>query len=334
MDECKLTKKNYSRYLRDFLFSLKATGQYADVTLVSDDQVKLKCHKFILNIISPVLRNVLSSKAHEDHSFIFLTGIEHPEIESILEFFYFGQTICKPKRIELLIEAANILGIKELCQNLENKNNDRLSQNFKSSKNDIPTPTKHSQNPRLNAPIKDDFKLDDPFFVNPVSADMNNSESPFNNVPDTALDKSSLKISNIKNDVIQKSFLTIDCHESQGNKTIGEYSEMLEEAPSISQSSMLQCKKDLMECQICHIVFDSKKVEEHVMSHQKSKKNLRIKKKKSKVNKLKKKKICETKSIHVKEIDEEYVPDEEFVADDEYIDDVDEEMFDVVDKGK
>ena len=89
-----------------------------------------------------------------------------------------------------------------------------------------------------------------------------------------------------------------------------------------------------MECQICHIVFDSKKVEEHVMSHQKSKKNLRIKKKKSKVNKLKKKKNCETKSIHVKEIDEEYIPDEEFVADDEYIYDEDEEMFDVVDKGK
>ena len=105
----------------------------------------------------------------------------------------------------------------------------------------------------------------------------------------------------------------------------------------ISKSSVIS-QRDLAECEICHIVFDSK-VEHHVhvMSHEESKKNSKLRKRKSKLNKLKKKKKnLVTKKIDIREIDEDYVPDEDFIADDEIVDNEDnyEDMFHVVDKDK
>ena len=62
----------------------------ADVTLVSDDQIKFEAHKLVLSASSPVLKNLFLGNLHP-HPLIYLRGVQQEELASILEFMYCGE---------------------------------------------------------------------------------------------------------------------------------------------------------------------------------------------------------------------------------------------------
>ena len=64
------------------------SSKFSDVTLVCDDKTHYKAHKFILCTFSSVFENILQDG---NLDCIYLQGISNHEIESILQFLYYGE---------------------------------------------------------------------------------------------------------------------------------------------------------------------------------------------------------------------------------------------------
>ena len=63
---------------------------FFDVTLVSDDHKQFLAHRYVLSNFSPVLKDILLNNPHS-HPLIYLRGVNHQELDSILQFIYFGK---------------------------------------------------------------------------------------------------------------------------------------------------------------------------------------------------------------------------------------------------
>ena len=94
------TWHSYSDHLRVMLQEMMTSGDFADVTLVFDDKIKIRVHKNILAACSPVFRDIFQI---ENSSIIFLKGINSSEMESILEFSYLGEATSFQEQIENLL---------------------------------------------------------------------------------------------------------------------------------------------------------------------------------------------------------------------------------------
>ena len=71
-----LTWHAYSDHLQEMLHGMMASQDFTDVTLVCNDQKKIKAHKVVLSACSPVFRNILSENNHPHpmiYSVIFIT---------------------------------------------------------------------------------------------------------------------------------------------------------------------------------------------------------------------------------------------------------------------
>ena len=63
---------------------------YSDVTLVTEDKKQIKANISILSACSPIFRDILK-KEKNCSTIMFLRGVQHSEIESILQFIYLGE---------------------------------------------------------------------------------------------------------------------------------------------------------------------------------------------------------------------------------------------------
>jgi len=102
-------------------------GFFADVTLISDDQVQIPAHKFVLSASSPVLKTFLVNNPHS-HPLLYLRGVKQAELQALLKFMYFGETNIYADRINDFVTVAKDLEVKEISEgqredpNVENKN--------------------------------------------------------------------------------------------------------------------------------------------------------------------------------------------------------------------
>ena len=97
---------------------LAQSSEYADVTLVSDDRKQIHAHKFVLSACSPVFKMMLGNNANQK-PIIFLRGVNHQEIESMLQFMYLGETTIDRRRMNEFFNTAKSLEVKELCVNVD-----------------------------------------------------------------------------------------------------------------------------------------------------------------------------------------------------------------------
>ena len=95
----------------DFLHKFQ---KFADVTLVSEDQIEYEAHRAVLAACSPVLRNLL----HEGSSRINLAGVYHEELQALIEFIYLGQTVIAATRYDEFFNFANNLSLHGLLNQL------------------------------------------------------------------------------------------------------------------------------------------------------------------------------------------------------------------------
>ena len=110
-----LTWNSFLSHLDCTFRNLVNERHFADVTLVSDDQVQIKAHKIILSSCSPVLKKLLLDNPHP-HPMIYLSGVKHEQLESILQWMYFGETNVYKDNIEEFIEIGKYLEVKELIK--------------------------------------------------------------------------------------------------------------------------------------------------------------------------------------------------------------------------
>ena len=104
---------NYSEHLKEMLHNMMKSDELTDVTLVCDDKMQLKAHKVVLSACSPVFKNIIKDVPAKK-SIIYLRGIQHQEMESILEFMYLGVATLYQARMRDFFDVAKNLEIKDV----------------------------------------------------------------------------------------------------------------------------------------------------------------------------------------------------------------------------
>jgi len=120
----KLSWSTYSDHQRDMLQEIMKSDNLTDVTLVCDDDVQIKAHKVVLSASSVVFKKIIHGLPRNNtDSVIYLRGIQHQEMESILEFIYLGEATCPQKRMDELWNVAKNLEIKGLNKDVNIEKN-------------------------------------------------------------------------------------------------------------------------------------------------------------------------------------------------------------------
>ena len=109
-----LTWHNFMSNGKGMLSDLLETKRFSDVTLVSDDLYQYKAHKFILSSCSSVFQTILDKNPL--NTSVYLRGIRHEEIESILQFIYLGEAILSHERMDEFMKVSKELHIKDIDQ--------------------------------------------------------------------------------------------------------------------------------------------------------------------------------------------------------------------------
>ena len=173
-----LSWESFPEHLKEMLQDMWNSPDFTDVTIVCDDQKELRSHKVVLSACSPILREKILSSPNQGFINLSAEGIQHEEMESILEFMYLGQTTLKNDRVNQMLIGAQKLKIKEftkIAQNIEEilgisaetntfptqsqKNDDIKTMDIECILGDSAT-TKVESNPINTLPIKSQY-LDD-----------------------------------------------------------------------------------------------------------------------------------------------------------------------------
>ena len=126
-----LTWQSYSDHLSEALGEMMTSSEFADVTLVTDDKQQIRAHRNILSAASPVFKNMLQLDSKNIDPVIYLRGIQHSEIESIMQFIYLGEARFYEERMSEFLMVSKNLEIKGLSTGIEK--NDQTTSNEESS---------------------------------------------------------------------------------------------------------------------------------------------------------------------------------------------------------
>ena len=81
--------------------------------------IPFRAHKYVLSAFSPFLKNILLDN-HHAQPLIYLRGVKHQELESILQFIYLGEASFYHGNMNRFIQAAKDLQIKQLSTKVSN----------------------------------------------------------------------------------------------------------------------------------------------------------------------------------------------------------------------
>ena len=111
-----LSWDNFQSHTNDLISDLYSSSQFADVTLICDDQTQFKAHRVVLSASSSVFRNIL--KSSDGSPFIYLRGIAKEEIEAIMQFIYLGEATFDQERMNEFLNVAKDLDLKDIGQKI------------------------------------------------------------------------------------------------------------------------------------------------------------------------------------------------------------------------
>ena len=112
-----LTWHTYSDHLRSMMKELLMNEDFSDVTLVTEDKKHIKANINILSTCSPVFKDILK-KDRNSSPIIYLRGVQHFEMESIMQFIYLGEATFHEERMDAFLAVAKSLEIKNLFNSL------------------------------------------------------------------------------------------------------------------------------------------------------------------------------------------------------------------------
>ena len=122
-DSVHFSLTNFQNHVTSTFDDIRSEEIFADVTLVSDDQVKMPAHRIVISASSPVLKSLLLMNPTHSHPLIYLRGIKTYQLQSILQFMYKGETSVHQDHVEDFINIATDLQIKELTNNFKDTQN-------------------------------------------------------------------------------------------------------------------------------------------------------------------------------------------------------------------
>ena len=168
-----IASKDHTDQIKGLLKHLYVDKQFSDVTLVTDDQVVVPCHKFILSANSEVFRTVLENPSIDDktkfldksqkiqnidNKTIFLRGITHNILEQILKFCYTGLVDVDQEKVMEFFAAASDLKISQLKLNetLQNSEKVDMAERSKNEQEQQVTSKKAHENDFTQPPFKNE----------------------------------------------------------------------------------------------------------------------------------------------------------------------------------
>ena len=108
-----LTKKNFPDTTSSLIRNLLTDEDFTDVTLACSDNHQVKAHKAVLSASSKFFNNVLKMNKGPN-LVLYLKGVQHRDLKSLIEFIYSGQTNVQKNNLNSFLEAAEELKIEGL----------------------------------------------------------------------------------------------------------------------------------------------------------------------------------------------------------------------------
>ena len=110
-----VTWDDYPGHLKIMMESFLTNDSFTDVTIVCDDQKKIKSHRNILSASSSVLKNLLEVERLSSSSVLYLKGIHSQDMQAVLQFIHKGASRVTTERIDSFVDVAKNLKIKGFC---------------------------------------------------------------------------------------------------------------------------------------------------------------------------------------------------------------------------
>ena len=105
----------YTEILATGLTEFLKTGQYADITLIAEQQ-EFRCHKMVLAMSSPYFDKMFSSGLLESQQEkVELREMSSDTLEAIIKYIYTGRVYLREQNVQAIFEAANLFQIGSLC---------------------------------------------------------------------------------------------------------------------------------------------------------------------------------------------------------------------------
>ena len=79
--------------------NIRSSGDFSDVTLVSEDYGRIDAHKVILATASSVFKDLFKTLNH-GNPMIFMRGVTANQLKSIMQLIYYGETMVYEDQIE------------------------------------------------------------------------------------------------------------------------------------------------------------------------------------------------------------------------------------------
>ena len=98
---------------------LREEKDFFDVTLACEEE-QMQAHKVILSACSPFFRTVFRKNPHS-HPLLYLKGIKHSDLLSVLNFMYHGEVNVAQADLNSFLSAAEELQVKGLTRDQSTK---------------------------------------------------------------------------------------------------------------------------------------------------------------------------------------------------------------------
>ena len=112
--------------------SLRDDTNFTDVTLISEDGQHLQAHKVILFSSSPFFMNILKSNKHP-HPLVYLKGFKSKDLQSIIDFMYYGVTEVYQENLDSFLSIAEELQLKGLTKRTEDNKEPKKEEMIKTA---------------------------------------------------------------------------------------------------------------------------------------------------------------------------------------------------------
>jgi len=235
---------------------LRDEKDFFDVTLVVGE-TQVSAHKVILAASSQFFRKVLKANPHQ-HPLLYLRGVKHKELLSILSFMYRGQVNIAQEELSQFLAVAEDLQVKGLTQS-QSHTNVNVNKNVPRPEKIAPAITSGaSDNPRHPPPLlyQPGMKEEDDEIVECISVTETTSAAANKQVvPTEALDERDEHLA-IRSDYNDQ-YLPIQDQENPSMDQGGAKKRKMKEFnPKVKKVMSLSEQK--LQCLLCYKKFSSK----------------------------------------------------------------------------
>jgi len=104
---------DYEPHIAQTFNGLREQVDFTDVTLACEDKTTMDAHKVVLSASSNFFKHILKNNKHV-HPLIYMKGIKAKDLQSILDFVYFGEVNIYQEDIDSFMAIAEELEVKGL----------------------------------------------------------------------------------------------------------------------------------------------------------------------------------------------------------------------------